>query len=281
MLPHLKSRPASLVRAPEGVGGELFFQKHADVRTMPGVKELPDLWEGHGPLLEVPTRQGAGRGRADERHRVPHLEFGQAEGGQARSHDLRPRPRRGRGVRPGARRRAADARAARRSWACKCWLKTSGGKGLHVVVPLSARLDYDTVKAFSQQVVQHLARDDPAALRRQERRRPTASARSSSTTCATASTRRPPPRSRRARGRGWACRCPIAWDELPEIRSGAHWTISDARDRLSFQKVDPWADYWDVPADADRGDEGAGVGRLTRRGSPEPARSTATREWAA
>jgi bifunctional non-homologous end joining protein LigD len=37
---------------------------------------------------------------------------------------------------------------------------------------------------------------------------------------------------------------PIAWDELPDIRSGAHWTISDARDRLSFQKADPWADYW-------------------------------------
>ena len=37
---------------------------------------------------------------------------------------------------------------------------------------------------------------------------------------------------------------PIAWDELPEIKSGANWTISDARDRMSFQKVDPWADYW-------------------------------------
>src|SRR4030095_16435563 len=38
------------------------------------------------------------------------------------------------------------------------WLKTSGGKGLHVVVPLVPRLDYDTVKGFSQAVVQHLAK---------------------------------------------------------------------------------------------------------------------------
>ena len=57
MLPHLKGRPVALVRAPEGVGGELFFQKHADVRTLPGVKELPGLWEGHGPLLEVPSAE--------------------------------------------------------------------------------------------------------------------------------------------------------------------------------------------------------------------------------
>ena len=40
MLPHLKSRPVALVRAPTGVDGELFFQKHADVRTMPGVRQL-------------------------------------------------------------------------------------------------------------------------------------------------------------------------------------------------------------------------------------------------
>ncbi|CAN7616805.1 hypothetical protein LJR139_004419 [Variovorax paradoxus] len=42
------------------------------------------------------------------------------------------------------------------------WLKTSGGKGLHVVVPLAPKLDYDTVKAFAQAVVQHLARTIPS-----------------------------------------------------------------------------------------------------------------------
>ena len=41
------------------------------------------------------------------------------------------------------------------------WLKTSGGKGLHVVVPLTPRDDWDTVKAFAQAVVQHLARVIP------------------------------------------------------------------------------------------------------------------------
>ena len=41
------------------------------------------------------------------------------------------------------------------------WLKTSGGKGLHVVVPLRPRDDWDTVKTFAQAVVQHLARVIP------------------------------------------------------------------------------------------------------------------------
>lgn len=50
----------------------------------------------------------------------------------------------------------------------RAWLKSSGGKGLHVVVPLGARLDYDTVKDFSQAAERHMARcqTPSAAFRR-------------------------------------------------------------------------------------------------------------------
>jgi len=59
MMEHLKGRPISLVRAPTGVAGELFFQKHLDKGTMTGIRQLaPDLWPGHDPLLEVATPQG-------------------------------------------------------------------------------------------------------------------------------------------------------------------------------------------------------------------------------
>src|SRR5690606_26814928 len=37
---------------------------------------------------------------------------------------------------------------------------------------------------------------------------------------------------------------PVSWDELEQLRSGAHWTIRTAREHLSFQKADPWAGYW-------------------------------------
>ena len=53
ILPHLRDRPVSLVRAPEGITGELFFQKHPEAR-MPGLRELdPTLWPGHAAMLAV------------------------------------------------------------------------------------------------------------------------------------------------------------------------------------------------------------------------------------
>ena len=242
MLPHLKSRPASLVRAPEGVAGELFFQKHADVRTMPGVKQLPDLWEGHGPLLEVPTAQAlvaAAQMNVIEFHTWNSVKQ-KVDKPDRMIFDLDP----GEGVAFDQVREGAQLmRALLTELGLQSWIKTSGGKGLHVVVPMSARLDYDTVKSFSQRIVQHLAATIPQRF----------VAKSgpanrvgkifvdylrngfNATTAAAFSARARP---------GLGVSMPIAWDELPEIRSGAHWTISDARDRLSFQKADPWADYW-------------------------------------
>jgi bifunctional non-homologous end joining protein LigD len=242
MLPHLKSRPVSLVRAPEGVGHELFFQKHADVRTMPGVKDLPDLWEGHGALLEVPSAKAliaAAQMNVIEFHTWNSVRQ-KIDKPDRMIFDLDP----GEGVAFAQVREGAQLmRALLDELGLASWLKTSGGKGLHVVVPMSARLDYDTVKAFSQRIVQHLAQTIPQRF----------VAKSGpanrigkifvdylrngfNATTATAFSARARP--------GLGVSIPIAWDELPEIRSGAHWTISDARDRLSFQKADPWADYW-------------------------------------
>ena len=59
MMTHLHGRPVSLVRAPAGVGGELFFQKHAETEKLPGVRQLdPALYISHPALIEVASKQG-------------------------------------------------------------------------------------------------------------------------------------------------------------------------------------------------------------------------------
>jgi bifunctional non-homologous end joining protein LigD len=242
MVPHMKARPASLVRAPEGVAGELFFQKHADVRTMPGVKDLPGLWEDHGSLLEVPTAKAlvaAAQMNVVEFHTWNSVKQ-KVDKPDRMIFDLDP----GEGVAFDQVREGAQLmRALLEELGLQSWLKTSGGKGLHVVVPMSARLDYETVKAFSQRIVQHLAQTIPQRF--VAKSGPSNRVGKifvdylrngfNATTAAAFSARARP---------GLGVSMPIAWDELPEIRSGAHWTISDARDRMSFQKADPWADYW-------------------------------------
>ncbi|HXZ09839.1 MAG TPA: DNA ligase D, partial [Paraburkholderia sp.] len=56
MLPHLKDRPVAMVRAPEGIASEVFFQKHADRTAMPGLTiHERNPWPEHPPLLTVDT----------------------------------------------------------------------------------------------------------------------------------------------------------------------------------------------------------------------------------
>jgi bifunctional non-homologous end joining protein LigD len=125
----------------------------------------------------------------------------------------------------------------------RSWLKTSGGKGLHVFVPLATRLDYDNVNGFAKAVVQHLAATIPSrfvAKSGAENRRGRIfvdylrNGHGATTASAYSARARP----------GLGVSMPVTWDDLPTLKSGAHWTIATAREHLSFQKVDPWAAYW-------------------------------------
>jgi len=123
------------------------------------------------------------------------------------------------------------------------WLKTSGGKGLHVVVPLAPRHNWATVKGLSQTLVQHVARVVPDRFVAKSG----ASNRvgkifidylrnsHGATTVAAYSARARP---------GLGVSMPIAWEMLDTVKSGSQWTIATAREHLSFHSSDPWADYW-------------------------------------
>jgi len=245
LLPHLKGRPCSLVRGPEGVTGELFFQKHLGKVKLAGVKTLPtSLWPEHEALLEVNTAQGiasAAQMNVIEFH-TWNASVRAIDKPDRMVFDLDP----GEGVAwPRVQEAATLLRAFLDELGLQAWLKTSGGKGLHVVVPLAPRYDWDTVKGFSQAVVEHMAQVVPnrfAAKSGAQNRvgkifvdyiRNSFGA----TTAAAYSARARP---------GLGVSMPVSWEQLGSLKSGAQWTVATAREHLSFQKADPWADYWDA-----------------------------------
>jgi bifunctional non-homologous end joining protein LigD len=242
MLPHLKDRPVSLVRGPSGIGGELFFQKHSEAR-IPGMTELdPALWPGHDALLAVNTAEAlvhAAQFNVIELH-TWNSTSKRIDNPDRVIFDLDP----GEGVTWAHVQEAALlTRGLLEQLGLEAWLKTSGGKGLHVVVPLAPKLDYETVKTFSQAVVQHMAKVIPQRfvaksgganrvgkifvdyLRNGH----------GQTTAAAFSARARP---------GLGVSMPVAWEQLQELKSGAHWTIDTAPDYMASQRDDPWASYW-------------------------------------
>jgi bifunctional non-homologous end joining protein LigD len=223
MMEHLKGRPVSLVRAPAGVGGELFFQKHAERYNMPGVEQLdPALSPDHQPMLEIASPQGL---LSAAQMNVVEFHTWNAVKSAIGKPD----------------RMTFDLDHALAELRLPAFLKTSGGKGLHVVVPLKKQFDWDTVKDFSAAIVQHLARTIPQRF----------VAKSGSknrvgrifidylrngfgaTTASAWSARARP---------GLGISVPVSWDELDNLDGGAHWTVATVQQRLSHGNT-PWQDY--------------------------------------
>lgn len=241
ILPHLQGRPVSLVRGPSGVAGELFFQKHME-KPIAGITELDAaLWPGHTSMIEINTKEAllsAAQMNTIEFH-TWNAKSKVIDKPDRMIFDLDP----GEGLSwPHVQEAAMLTRAILDELELVSFVKTSGGKGLHVVVPLTPKADWDTVKGFSQAIVQHLAKTIPDRF--------VAKSGPSNrvgkifvdyirnglgATTATAFSARARP--------GLGVSIPITWDALPSIKSGAQWTVATARDHLSFEKVDPWADY--------------------------------------
>ncbi len=242
LLPHLRERPVSLVRAPRGIAGQLFFQKHAET-DVPGLRQLDAaLWPGHEPLLVVDSVEGlvsAAQMNVVEFHTWNSTTARIAQPDRI-VFDLDP----GEGVSWALVREAAVlTRTMLEELGLRAWLKTSGGKGLHVVVPLKPKVDDAEAKAFAHAVVAHMARTLPQRFVAKSG----ASNRvgkifidylrngHGQTTVAAFSARARP---------GLGVSMPVAWEQLAELKGGAQWTVKTARDQLSLQRSDPWAGFW-------------------------------------
>ena len=240
ILPHLAGRPTSFLRAPAGIGAAMFFQKHLE-HAMPGVLTLPQALDpDHPPLLEVPS--DAALMSAVQMNVVEFHTWNAHKDAIGKPDrmvfDLDP----GEGVSWSAVVEGAQlVRTLLQELGLASWLKTSGGKGLHLVVPLRRQHDWDTVKGCAQAIVRHLAQTVPQRFvaksgpRNRVGRIFADYLRNGfgATTVAAWSARARP---------GLGVSVPLAWDELTSIKRGDQWTVRNIHERLDVGDT-PWDDY--------------------------------------
>ncbi|MBC8036363.1 MAG: DNA ligase D, partial [Rhizobiales bacterium] len=238
IIPHIGGRILSLVRCPQGAGGQCFFTKHAWMGMNEGVR-LVDTGD-EKPMLAIDGIEGlltlvqmnvleihVWGSQAKDMDRPDRMIFDLDPGEDVTWADVR--------------NAALELRQRLETVGLRSFVKTSGGKGLHVVVPLQPRADWDEVKAFSKAFAGLMATDTPrryVANMAKNRRRGRIfidylrNGRGA-TAIAPYSTRSRP---------GAPVSVPVEWSELPDITAGDQFTVDNLEHRLNHLKRDPWAE---------------------------------------
>jgi bifunctional non-homologous end joining protein LigD len=234
-LPGLTHRPLAIVRCPEGIGGEHFFQKHGHGTLPDGIRSgeaagAPYLaiYDLHGLVamaqISAIELHAWGATEADPTH-PDFMVF-----------DLDP----GEGVAFAEVARAAtDVRDRLQQFGLQSFCRTTGGKGLHVVVPLQPKAGWDEVKPFCRAFAEMLSEAEPdrflPTMKKVDRSgrilidwlRNGLGATAVASFC---------PRARP----GATVATPLAWDEVTQKLDPTVFTVKSVPDRLARQKTDPW-----------------------------------------
>lgn len=245
MLPHVARRPLTLRRCPDGIAEDCFFQKHS-MKGMPSAVKTVELPEknGTGTYLYVEDAEGllalAQLGAIELHVWGSHID--RPERADRLVFDLDP----GEGV---AFERVIDAardvRDRLRALDLESFPLLTGGKGIHVVLPLDRHHGFDEVRSFAGSLAKRMAaehgdryiakasKDQRAGLVFIDYLRNGLGA----TAIAPYS-----PRSRK----GAPIAVPLRWDELGDQESGGAYGMGDLARRLGTLKSDPWQGYDDV-----------------------------------
>ncbi|CAG8863484.1 Multifunctional non-homologous end joining protein LigD [Pseudomonas fluorescens] len=238
ILPHLAQRPVALVRAPDGLPGELFFQKNAGQLGIPNIVTHDKAEAGQAVMIinRPDTLLGAVQMNMLELHtwNATEKSFDKPDRFVL---DLDPDP-------------ALPWKAMLEAThltltlldelGLQSFLKTSGGKGMHIVVPLTRRAGWDEVKDFSHAIVDHLAGLFPDRLSAVSGPKNRVgrifidylrNGKGATTACAY---------SLRAR-EGLPVSVPIWREELAQLKNANQWNLFNLRERLA-EIEDPWAE---------------------------------------
>ena len=242
-LPHLAHRPLTIIRSTGGKGQRAFYQKHVGAGMPDEIKgfkiageeePFPVIEDVSGliALVQVGVVEIHPWGsRIDNVERPDRVTF-----------DLDPDE----GL-PWERvtEAAIEVRDALDAIGLKSFAKTTGGKGLHVVVPLAPKLDWDAVKSFSKWVADRLAEERrelfTANMTKRERRGRIyldylRNSRGATAVGAYSPRDRP----------GTTVSTPISWAEVEQGVSPGDFTVATVPKRLTRLKSDPWAEIGDT-----------------------------------
>lgn len=242
MLPHIRCRILSIVRCPKGVAEACFFKKHPGPGSK-GVVTVPILsskgeTEEYFYIEEPEGLIAEAQMGTLEFHvwgsRVDHLEQPDLMVFDLDPDEGMPLDQ----VRQGVR----DLKHILDELSLQCYLKTSGGKGYHVVVPFTPSADWDAFYQFARQVAEVMEKTWPdrytTNVRKEKRKNKIfidwiRNGRGATSVA---------PYSLRAR-EGATVSMPIRWDELDTVAPGQI-TMAQALERLD--RPDPWQDFWQV-----------------------------------
>ncbi|SDL64010.1 bifunctional non-homologous end joining protein LigD [Modicisalibacter muralis] len=242
ILPHLRERPLSLVRCPEGRTKECFFQKHPRVAIPASVPRV-EITEKEGSAEYVYVKTAADLVALVQAGALEIHPWGSRIGDIERPDnmvfDLDPAPE----VKwQEILRVAGTLRERLEALGLQSFVRTTGGKGLHLVVPLEPKAGWDEVRDFAKAVAQRHAEQEPQRLTanmskaKREGRIFIDYLRNGRGATAIASY------GVRAR-EGAPVAVPVRWDELNAALRSDRYTIENLRRRLSSLREDPWQGF--------------------------------------